>query len=242
MNYCCIDIGNSRTKIAFFEGDVLLEHSVFNEFGAKEANDLIQKHPGAVFILSTTANDNDELMKVLNASGQLIKLSQSTPVPFINQYKTPGTLGLDRIALAAAAVSLFPGQDVLVIDAGTCITFEMIEKSGTYMGGSIHPGLKMRFEAMHQYTGKLPLLAPDISPQLTGNDTVTCMQAGAVLGTAMEIDGFISAYLTQYPDCKVILTGGDADKFFSMLKNEIFALPNLVLIGLQKIAQYNVTY
>jgi type III pantothenate kinase len=242
MNYWCIDIGNTRIKVAFFEGNQLKELLIFQHFGVVEARNLLQQHPEATIIISSTAKDNNELIEVLKLSHRWIQFTQNTPVPFINEYATPQTLGLDRIALAAAAVSLFPGENVLVIDAGTCITLEMIEKSGKYLGGSIHPGIKMRLEAMHRYTGKLPLLTPENAPSLTGNDTTTCMQAGAVLGAAKEIDGFISAYLTQYPDCKVILTGGDADKFFSMLKNEIFALPNLVLMGLQKIAEYNVKY
>lgn len=240
MKYLCIDIGNSRTKLAIFENDNIIFKDTFPKFSEKKATELLEQYLPDCTILSSTAKENENLIKLLLSQKNFIRLSAQTPLPFKNEYSTPQTLGLDRIALAAASVSLHPGKNILAIDAGTCITIDFTTADGIYKGGSIHPGIKMRLKAMHHFTGRLPLLTPDTAEEFTGNSTRACMMAGAVKGAATEIDGFISHYLTQFPDLIVVLTGGDADIFFSMLKNKIFALPDLVLLGLQKIAQYNV--
>lgn len=240
MRYLCFDIGNSRTKLAVFEEDNIIFKETLPILSIPKATEILEKfHPDST-ILSSTAKENENLIKLFLSQKNFIRLSALTALPFKNAYSTPQTLGLDRIALAAASVSLYPGKNVLAIDAGTCITIDFTSADGIYLGGSIHPGIKMRLKAMHLFTGRLPLLHPTLVEDFMGDSTRACMLAGAVKGAAAEIDGFISHYLTQFPDLIVVLTGGDADIFFSMLKNKIFALPDLVLLGLQKIAQYNV--
>ena len=240
MKFICIDIGNTRTKVGFFTNEQLDDVLIIEEISVETINSWLKQFPDATCILSSTQKYNSQIVLALQKFTKFILLDAQTPVPFQNAYHSPQTLGLDRIALVAAAVSLFPHQNTLVIDAGTCITLDFIDETSTYQGGSIHPGISMRIKAMHNFTGKLPLVETVSVDFLLGVDTKSCLQSGGILGAGMEIDAFISVYRARYPGCKVLLTGGDQDIFFSMLKNEIFALPNLVLKGLQKIAQHNV--
>lgn len=240
MIFFCVDIGNTRAKWALHAEDELLLSDAGADLNERIVKKIHQKYPEAVCILSSTIELEEALLKAFMSFGKFIMLGAETKLPFNNQYATPSTLGLDRMALAAAAACSYPEEDVLVIDAGTCITLDFVDRKANYLGGSIHPGLNMRMKAMHTFTGKLPLAGVGASEKLMGNTTVSCMQAGGVLGSVLEIDAMITLYKRRYPGCKVILTGGDAPLFFSLLKNEIFALPNFVLTGLLKIAQHNV--
>jgi len=240
MTYICIDIGNTRTKVGVFGEDAEPIYLISDQFPLDEIKAFQNQWPNAVLMVSSTKVPEKEVSDLLQKADRLIWLSPELKLPFQNAYGSPKTLGLDRIALAAAAVAMHPGKDVLVIDAGTCITLDFVDRHGVYHGGSIHPGISMRLKAMHNYTGKLPLVEAMAPSEWLGFDTTSCLQAGAVGGAVAEIDAFIVMYQSRFPNCKVLLTGGDSDLFFSKLKNEIFAHPNLVLKGLLEIAKNNV--
>lgn len=240
MTYICLDIGNTRTKVGVFEEGSEPIYWISDELPFAELNKCLVQWPEAVLMVSSTQLLPQEVTDFLQKANHLIWLSHKLNLPFKNAYGSPQTLGLDRIALAAAAVCTCPGRDVLVIDAGTCITLDFVDRHGVYHGGSIHPGISMRLKAMHHFTGKLPLVEAMPPLEWLGFDTTSCLQVGAVGGAVAEIEAFIAMYRHRFPDCKVLLTGGDLELFFSKLKNEIFAHPNLVLRGLLEIAKNNV--
>jgi type III pantothenate kinase len=240
MTVICVDIGNTRTKVGVFLETEAPLYFTYPLLTLLELDTWRQQWPDAMVIISSTTTLSEPLLEALRDFGGLIQLSHQLKLPFKNAYRTPETLGLDRIALVAAAVSLYEAQDILVIDAGTCITLDFVDRHGVYHGGSIHPGILMRLKAMHQFTGRLPLVGAESPSFMMGNDTVSCIQVGAIMAAVVEVDAFVSMYKSRYPRCKVLLTGGDAELFFSKLKNEIFAHPNLVLRGLLEIAKNNV--
>jgi type III pantothenate kinase len=169
-----------------------------------------------------------------------------TPVPVRNAYATPHTLGADRLAAAVAAASLRPGRPVLVLDAGTALKLDLVTADGTYHGGSIGPGLRMRLQALHTFTGRLPLveLPPVREPvQLIGDSTASSLLSGVLRGTAAEVRGLVAEYEHLYPGLGLLLTGGDAPYLAAALAplgSRIFVVPELVLLGLDKILRYNV--
>jgi type III pantothenate kinase len=190
-------------------------------------------------IISTTTTINKEIKKSTQIIPQNIYLDEDTPLPFTNKYDTQNTLGKDRIALIAAAQQLFPKQNTLIIGCGTCITFNFINSKNQFLGGSIHPGLKMRLKAMNYFTKKLPLIEIQKSKNIIGKNTEENLIIGSSMATAKEIDAMIEAYKVKFPKLNIIITGGDADFLVSLLKNKIFAVPNLTLIGLNHILEYN---
>ncbi|AUC16059.1 pantothenate kinase [Tenacibaculum sp. SZ-18] len=234
-----IDVGNTRVKAALYEKDSLKELVVFqkNEI-VSELKKILKKSKISSSIVSSVATLSDENLKELHKFLNLMELNYETKVPFINRYKSPTTLGVDRIALAAYAALQYPKRNVLVIDAGTCITFDFINK-GIYVGGAISPGLKMRYRSLNNYTSKLPLLETKEPDDFVGDNTNNCIHSGVVNGVVNEIDGVINQYKTKYQDLTVVLTGGDTNFLAKQLKNHIFANPNLVLEGLHKILIYN---
>jgi type III pantothenate kinase len=172
----------------------------------------------------------------------VLVLNSTTPIPVSNCYKTPNTLGNDRIALVVGATVHYSGHNVLVIDAGTCITYDFINAEQEYLGGSISPGIRMRYSALHQYTSQLPMLKTEEKAALIGGDTEESIHSGVINGVLAEIDGVIQRYIEQYPDVKVVVTGGNVKLFDKGLKNTIFASPNLLMEGLNKILDYNESY
>jgi type III pantothenate kinase len=167
-----------------------------------------------------------------------VKYTHETPVPIKNNYESQETLGLDRLAIAIGANALFPGEDILVIDAGTAITFELIIQN-CYEGGSISPGLSMRFKALHQFTGRLPLVNQVGHCQIPAKDTESAIRTGVVMGMKGEIESYQNQFAHKYPNIKTLLSGGDAIFFAGMLKSSIFVNMNLTLIGLNRILEYN---
>ncbi|MDB4297134.1 type III pantothenate kinase [Flavobacteriaceae bacterium] len=234
-----IDEGNTRIKIAVFDKNQLVDIEVSNVVSFKRNfQKLTEKYLITKMIISSVTS---EVLDFLEKSSEipLVILSNSTPVPFINKYGTPNTLGVDRLALVTATQINFSDSNTLVIDAGTCITYDFINSNNEYLGGAIAPGLEMRFKSMHLQTAKLPLLAvPKEAINIIGKSTEECMQSGALNGMVFEIDGHIEAYLEKYRNVNVILTGGDADFLCKQLKNSIFANPNFLLEGLNKILTY----
>ncbi len=234
-----IDIGNSRTKLGIFNGQQLIERPVLKVVSVAEIETIINAYHIDKAILSTVASYPPKLDIFLQKKLFYLKLEKDTPLPIRNAYKTPETLGKDRIAAAAGAWQLFPNQHSLVIDAGTCITVDFVHQDGVYMGGTITPGISLRYKAMHQFTSKLPMVKRQRLEGFIGYSTETCMRVGAQMGTVLEIDGFISRYKAEFGEINVIMTGGDANYFVTELKSEIFARPNLVLTGLNEILAYN---
>ena len=228
-----IDQGNTHIKIALFEGNNLLKKEITDNWSS--ACSYAEKAQS--IILSSVKTDNIP-DKVRNHS-RFLHLDHTTKIPILNLSKTPQTLGMDRLAAVIGASVLYPKTNVLTIDSGTCITFDFLDKDGNYLGGSIAPGLNMRFKSLHQQTSKLPLVNFSDSHSLIGNSTESAIQSGVINGMICEIDGIINRYKEDYFDLQIILTGGDAKFFDKELKNSIFAAPNLILTGLNELLNYN---
>ena len=239
MNQLAIDVGNTRTKYAIFAESKLI---VADELKKQaDLTEIITNYAIEKAIISSVSH-LEQAIAPLSVLNKVITLTIATPVPIINKYNTPHTLGMDRLAGVVGACALYPKQNALVIDAGTCITFDFIDCDHIYYGGSISPGLAMRFKAMHTFTGKLPLVqqAETANVPLIGSNTTECLQSGVFHGTVAEVDGLLAEYKKQYPDLITVVGGGDASFFEKNLKARIFAEPNLVLIGLNHILNYNV--
>ena len=240
-----IDIGNTLTKIALFKDDEIFElSSVYSSYGEQiieTANRMKQSHAVKASIISSVSNNDHAIVDFFrNNFKKSIDFTQSTPVPIINLYGSPETLGKDRLAGVVAANSLFKNQNVLVFDAGTALTIDFINASGEYLGGNISPGLEMRFNALNRYTKNLPLLSADKETNnLFGRSTRTAIINGVQNGILYEIKEYILRFRKKYPDLKIIFTGGDTFFFENRIKNKIFADPNLVLKGLNIILNYN---
>ena len=237
-----IDVGNTMVKLAIFDQDQLLERTSSSSTNVlKHVKTLFETYPELTNgIISSTAQVPEDLKKELTLQLNLVEFNHQSKVNFKNNYTTPETLGLDRIALVAAASEAYPNANVLVIDAGTCITYDFLDKTNTYQGGAISPGLQMRFKAMHTFTEKLPLITkPWQNTCFTGKSTHEAMQIGVFKSVCYEIDGYIEDYLTDYEDLTVVLTGGDYNLLSASIKNSIFATSNFLLEGLNKILQLN---
>lgn len=228
-----IDIGNTRTKAALFEGQKL--ERVFYDILPQQLADYKIDN----VIVSSVAQAEGLRWKEAFGSEHYLHFSQQTPVPFRNHYATPHTLGLDRIAAVVGAMVLFPQKNCLVIDAGTCITFDLVEAAADYRGGAISAGLRMRAKALHTFTARLPLVE-NLSPTpLIGTSTQEAILSGIVNGAVAELEGIIGRYEQQYTDLQVLICGGDAAFFESQLKKTIFVVSDLVHIGLNRILEYN---
>ncbi len=241
MKNLVVDIGNTRTKVVvFYKGEIISKKAFLNTEVEKIVGTLKRCEVENGILSSTIAEHHfvsDFLKKQLS---NFILLDHITPVPIKNHYSTPKTLGKDRLAAVVGAWEQFPKQNSLVIDAGTCITVDAIDEQGRYFGGSIHPGIDMRLDAMEYFTSKLPRPKRDAGFGLWGSTTITALRVGAQTGAVAEIEEFIRQYNQKYSTLNTIITGGDADFFVSNLKSKIFALPDLVPMGLNKILLYNV--
>ncbi|MGB5499014.1 MAG: type III pantothenate kinase [Maribacter sp.] len=236
-----IDVGNTFVKLAVFNNGALL----FDETAAVEnllerAKGIFNKFPQIDWaIVSSVVLLDKSSMNALTGLCNVHMLSHQSKTPFKNLYGSPKTLGVDRIALAAAGNWHNPNENTLVIDAGTCLTYDMITSEGHYLGGAISPGLKMRYNALNEQTSKLPLLAVEYPIDLIGNSTEASIHSGVVNGICSEIDGIIEQYSSRFEDLTVILTGGDAHFLSKRLKNTIFAHSKFLLIGLNYLLDYN---
>ncbi len=236
-----IDIGNTRIKLGLFEQGQLAKQEVWENWGMEELIALATNHRVQNVILSNVGKQvPEEVENFLRRSFFYLELTAQTPLPFQNTYKTPETLGKDRLAAVAGALDMFPEQHCMVIDAGTCITCDVMRADGVFLGGNISPGLTMRLQAMHTFTAKLPLVKVGETDSLLGYNTESAMRNGAQWGAALEIEGFIAWISEKMQKINVILTGGDAEYLVKSLKSQIFVNPNLVLQGLNKILSYNV--
>lgn len=235
-----IDIGNSKTKLAVFVENEPVFYASRKQLGPTFIEKLSPEYQITHAIVSTVKPISNVLNKYLNHHFNFLELNHETPLPLTLEYETPETLGKDRIASAVGALEHSGGANLLVIDAGTCITYDIITAKHAFLGGQISPGINMRYKALNTFTGRLPLIPGTEKPMDMGRSTKGSIQSGVHKGILFEMRGFIDYYLTKYSPLKIILTGGDLKIFESQFKNEIFALPNLVLSGLNKILIYNV--
>lgn len=238
----CIDIGNTRTKLGIFKNDALLQNEVWTNFDLENLKAFLYNHPIKNIILSSVKAVDKKIEAYLTQHYFYLQLTAQTPLPFINKYETPETLGKDRLAAIAGAYHLYPGEHCLVIDAGTCITYDFLNADKEYLGGNISPGLEMRLKAMHTFTAKLPKVAQKTQNGFIGRSTETAIRHGAQLGLMLEIKGFMALFKENFGPLNVLLTGGDKDFFANQMKTKIFANQNLVLVGLNQILNYNVGY
>ncbi|PHQ28159.1 type III pantothenate kinase [Leeuwenhoekiella nanhaiensis] len=243
MTTLAIDFGNTRVKFGLFEGGELeTSCSVLAGDAQKlfaELQERVNLHK-VVFCATGNSKDFVTFLKKRGLSYEVV--DAGTPVPYTNLYKTPETLGLDRKVLMVTAFKEFSGVNTLVIDAGTCVTYDFKNKEDAYLGGAIAPGLQMRFKAMHHFTAKLPNLEASGDPvELIGADTYSAMQSGVINGLIAEIDGLIDRYKLEYDELKIILTGGDGLFLSDRLKNGIFADSNFLLKGLNYLVEFKRT-
>ena len=236
-----IDIGNTMAKVALFNNNgEMVEVLTESNQSLDCLRTLCSKYPMEQGIVATVIDLNERILAGLSALPfPLLWLNHKTPLPVANLYETPETLGYDRMAAVIGANEQFPHNDILVIDAGTCITYEFIDSKGQYHGGNISPGMQMRFKALHQFTGRLPLVASEGRMMSMGKDTDTAIRAGVLKGIQYEISGYVTSMKHKYPELLVFLTGGDDFSFDTNLKSIIFADRFLVLKGLNRILNYN---
>ena len=237
-----LDLGNSYGKIAVCDHNRVIEAATYEKITSREISYFHIRYGGLKgAIISSVVNYSREIIDYLsNLYATCIELNHSTPIPLVNKYLTPDTLGYDRIAAAVGAYTIYPGKNVLVIDAGTAITYDIVTSKGEFLGGNISQGLEIRFKSLNKYTNRLPHMErPEEVPPLVGSTTHEAIQSGIVNGLLFEMDGFIGALTKNYPKLQVVLTGGDAKYFVGKLKNSIFVDPNLNLIGLNRILEHN---
>lgn len=236
-----IDTGNTLTKLAIFQGSEMV---AFTSFSGVDPKHIIQFCETNAFIknaiLSTVKEYSSEIDQYLSERYSAVFFTHTTSVPITNNYGTPETLGKDRLAGVVGAYKMFPANDILVIDAGTAITYDLITAGGEYLGGAISPGISMRYKALHTFTDRLPLLDYYEDASLIGDDTSTSIHSGVLNGAVAEMEGIIQSYQLVYPGLKIILTGGDHNYFDKRLKIKTFAAPNIVLEGLNLILNYNI--
>lgn len=232
------DIGNTRTKLGVFDAGIMIKSEYRHDQTAAQLADTAQQEGVQRILVSSVAEPDPSLIPTLREVAPVTELTADTPLPFVNLYTTPKTLGKDRLAAVAGAQALFPRQHCLVVDCGTCIKFEYLDATGHYHGGNIAPGLSMRIRAMHEFTARLPEVPLEMPENTIGNSTTTALQNGALRGAVLEIEGFYRLFSLQSDDqfLQVILTGGDANFLVSHLVLPSCAVePNLTLIGLNAI-------
>ena len=237
----CIDIGNTLVKFGVFDGDHM---QYFNSIGSGDyllIAGIFERYNIDSVIMSSVTDIPDKLENIIKQKSKIfIILENNTQLPIENKYMTKESLGKDRLAGVVGASILYPGENLLVIDAGTAITYDIINNRSEYLGGNISPGILMRYKALHNYTGKLPLLDQIKDYVTLGNNTKDAIISGVLQGVVMEMDGTIDQFLKDFPGLRVLVTGGDSGFFTKKLKNTIFVVQNLVLIGLNRILNYNI--
>lgn len=234
-----IDIGNTQTKVAIFKGNQMVYFSKHNALSKVIVQKLVKQYKPLSAIISSVGISPMGIENWFSSIGRVLEFKPTTPIPIKNLYSTTETLGSDRLAAAVGANLLYEGRDVLAIGCGTAITYDFVTAAGEYIGGAISPGIGIRFKALNEFTAKLPLVEIDEKFPILATTTKDSILSGVLNGTIHELDGYIDALHQNFSDFEVILTGGDANFFVGKLKNAIFVLPNLVLIGLNRISNYN---
>lgn len=233
-----VDYGNTTAKVGIFEEHELTQKHTFKT--AEALKTFLGSTAATYALISSVQIDADTIASWSRSDHAALILNPALPLPIHNQYATPETLGQDRVADVCGAIQLFPGQHSLVIDAGSCITYDLVDASKNFVGGAISPGLAMRFRAVHNFTARLPLLQAADHPPLIGTNTTGCIQSGVVNGLLAEIDGIIAQYQERYEKLQVIVCGGDTEFLKRHLKSTVQAVPDLGLLGLHTILNYNI--
>jgi type III pantothenate kinase len=233
------DIGNSSSKMAIFDGRVKITSFRTRELSCEKLEKKITPFKIDKAIISSVRIIPEYIFDLLTVNIPVVKiLSAKSKLPFSIEYETPDTLGPDRIAAVAGAYSLFPGKNILIIDAGSAITYDFISGK-RYRGGNISPGLGMRFKALHKFTGKLPLVTPAESFPVYGNNTIEAITAGVINGVIYEINEYIRTFQKNYVGIKVILTGGDSGYLKERISYKTTCVPDIVIDGLNFILEYD---
>ncbi len=234
-----VDIGNTRAKIGIFcEWELVTS---FTDIHEQQILELLHEHRVEKVIVSNV-NKSTAVEKIKTQISKLKPLyfNHLTKLPIKINYNTPDTLGVDRIAAAVAAHFLYPRQNCLSVDCGSCITYDLLKEGKTYLGGAISPGIQMKLKALHNFTARLPLIENKNDIEVIGKTTEESILSGVVNGTVAEIEGMIQNYKNLFADLKVVLCGGDALFFDSKIKGTNFVVEDLVLIGLNQVLLYNV--
>ncbi len=238
-NCLAIDFGNTLIKIGVFVNDELIEVLELKDLSTIRLKKIISKNKIQSAIVSSVTKISKTIEDKIKKIIPTILLSEKTSLPIINLYQEKKKLGKDRLANAVAGNKMFPKKNVLIINCGSCIIYDFVNEKGEYLGGSISPGLKMRLNALHTFTSKLPKIKKAVPEKFIGNTTQQSILSGAVFGASKEIDGMIDEYQKQFSGVKVVISGGDALMFVPHLKNKIFAVPQIVLRGLYQILKLN---
>lgn len=235
-----IDIGNSMAKFVLFEGSEPKRYGYADNETLEGLSRFIStEKPGRAILSTVTALTDEARKRLALLPCPLMELTFKTPIPIRNGYRTPETLGTDRLSAVVGACTLRPEENILVVDAGTCITYDLIDETGLYRGGNISPGLKMRFAALHQYTNRLPLVSENGEVPLVGFDTATALRSGVINGLYYEIKGYIENLKEQFKSLTLLLTGGDGPQINQIFNNQFLNDPWLVARGLNRILEYN---
>ena len=234
-----LDVGNSLLKIALFEKSELIQKFKFSENYKRNIEDIISNYKVTHSIISNVGRIDDSTINILKESTSLLLVSNQLKIPFKNLYKSKNTLGQDRLALVSAAAFNFPNENVLIVDVGSCITYDFKNNNNEYLGGGISPGISMRFKSLNTFTSNLPLIDFDSIYQLIGNNTKNSITSGVINGTISEINGIIHQYREEFKNIRIILTGGDSNFLLKRIKNSIFADQNFLLVCLNKLLDDN---
>ena len=236
-----IDCGNTQIKIAVFERNTMLNSQIIAyDDWQNDLKKIVKNHSQIKnTIIASVGKLEKAAFLELELSQNCHFITRNDKFPFQNLYETPETLGIDRMILASGAVLQFPNKNRLVIDAGTCITYDFIDLNNNYLGGAISPGCKLRYQSLHNYTSKLPLLSIQESENITGKTTNQSIHSGVINGITFEMEGFINRFCSDTENFIIILTGGDANFLAKRLKNTIFANSNFLLESLNQTYQYN---
>jgi len=239
-----IDAGNSQIKWAVYSRKQLVLKNTVESWSEFQPDLLALQYPQitSVIVSSVRAIPDELNISLQNKFSRIIELTHDLRLPITLKYKTPETLGKDRIASAVGAAALYPGSPVLIIDLGTAITIDLVNEKAEFTGGNISPGMDLRFKALEHFTDGLPLVSPSSETSLLGQTTIEAIQSGVQLGITYELEAYINTLINKYNGLRVILTGGDASVFDRNLKNTIFVVPNLVLEGLNTILEYQKTH
>jgi len=240
MASIALDVGNTRAKSGLFAGTELQETREWETSGWDDFVKYATNRNAAQIIYSTVGVELGlDWLSRFPEEIRLLELSEKSPLPFTNEYRSPETLGKDRVAAIAGAQALFPEENVLVIDAGTCITFDLLRADGHYLGGNISPGLEMRYRAMHTFTARLPWVQAGSGNSFLGKTTKEALQQGGLTGIIAEVTYYQQELAKEFGSLVTLMTGGDAPFLAEKLKSRIFVHPHLVLRGLNQILTFN---
>lgn len=235
----CFDFGNTRLKAAVFTNGEFVNDLILKDGSPDEINSLINKFHPNKSIIASVIDHNLSIESLLSEQTNFHKLTITSKLNFSTAVSKPDTIGADRLALLAAAAHHFPDKNNLIIGMGSCITYNFLNQNQLFLGGSISPGMEMRFKAMHEFTAKLPIVQPDWNLPLIGYDTKTNLQSGVIYGIINEIEGFIEKYSEKYGNFNPILTGGNTEFFATRLKSRIFADNYFLFKGLYALSELN---